>query len=228
MEDKYTKLEIVPKSLDTQAADVIRAQILNGYFPPGFRLIEIRLAEQFNLSRGTIRSALQLLTHEGLVTQIMHRGWTVTTLSFQDTWELFTLRNVLESFAARLAAETITPDKETRLRNALGQLADAVIQKDFKTIATADFALHKTIIEVSGHSRLLTQYKLIEQQIQLCIAYADALFPDLNVLVEEHEQLVNAICSGNSSLAEQTAREHNADGKVFARYSQKLDPDSIQ
>lgn len=222
MEDKYAKLEIVPRSLDAQAADVIREQILSGHFPPGFRLVEARLADQFSLSRGTIRSALQQLTYEGLVTQIMHRGWTVTTLSFQDTWELFTLRNVLESFAARLAAETITPEKETRLRNVLQQLVEAVEKRDLKTITHADFALHKTIIEVSEHSRLLGQYKLIEQQIQLCIAYADALFPDLNVLVAEHEQLVNAICSGNSSLAEQTAQEHNADGKVFARYTQSL------
>jgi DNA-binding GntR family transcriptional regulator len=217
---KYTKLEIVPRSLDSQAADVLRSQILSGDFPPGFRLIESRLAEQLNLSRGTIRSALHQLTYEGLVTQIPHKGWTVTTLSLQDTWELYTLRTVLEGLAARLAAEAITPEKATQLRKALTQLADAVASGDLKQVTDADFALHKAIVQLSEHSRLQAQYQLIERQIHLSIAYCDALFSDLTVLVTEHEQLVAAICSGDSALAEQTARDHNADGKIFTRYAQ--------
>lgn len=222
MEHKDANLKIVPQSLDEQVADIIREQILSGQIPPGFRLIETRLADQFSLSRGTIRAALQQLTYEGLVTQVLHRGWTVTKLSLQDTWELYTLRNVLESFAARLTAESITPKKTAILQTNLKQLADAVTDKNFQKITNADFALHKAIVQLSDHNRLQAQYKLIEQQIRLYIAYCDSLFPDLAVITEEHEQLVEVICSGNGSLAEQTAREHNADGKIFTWHSQTL------
>jgi len=50
------------------------------------RLLEVQLAEQLNLSRGTIRSALQQLTHEGLVVQFPYKGCAVPALSSQDAW----------------------------------------------------------------------------------------------------------------------------------------------
>ncbi|HEY9647696.1 MAG TPA: GntR family transcriptional regulator, partial [Chroococcidiopsis sp.] len=197
-------------------------QILSGHYPPGFRLKETSLSEQFQLSRGTIRSALQQLTYEGLITQVLHKGWTVTTLSLNDIWELYTLRTVLESLASRLAAETLTPEKIDTLERALAALTAAVDSGDLKQISSADFRLHKTIVQLSDHKRLQSQYTLIEQQIHLCIAYTDTQFPDLSVITAEHQQLVSAICSSDAALAEQTARDHNADGKVFTHHLQMM------
>lgn len=220
MVNEHSGLKLMPQSLEWQAADVLREQILKGDLAPGSRLIETRLAEQLSLSRGTIRTALHQLTHEGLVTQVLHKGWTVQTLSLQDTWELYTLRNVLESFAAQLLAQAVTAEKSILLQSALTDLADTVLEGDVKKIAEADFALHKTIIELSGHKRLQAQYKLIEHQIRLSITSCDSLFPDLSEITAQHEKLVEAICSRNVSLAEKVAREHSADGKMFGQYSQ--------
>lgn len=203
---------------------MIREQILNGRFPQGSRLKEVQIAEQFGLSRGTIRAALQQLYYEGLVNQVLHRGWTVAQLTIKDTWELYTLRNEMEGFGARLVAEAVTPEKTKVLREALRKLAIAVNSKNFSSITEADFVLHKTIIQLSEHSRLENQYRLIEQQIRLYITCCDSLFQDQAVLVEEHEQLVEAICSGNGALAEQAARQHNADGKIFSWQAQIANP----
>jgi DNA-binding GntR family transcriptional regulator len=222
MNDQNLIVSIIPQSLDCQVADILRDQILKGRYPPGVRLKETVLAEQFKLSRGTIRSALQQLTYEGLITQVIHKGWTVTTLSLNDIWELYTLRTVLESFASRLVAETLTDEKVDALKEVLATLASAVNEGDLKKITAADFKLHKTIVQLSDHRRLQNQYKLIEQQIHLCIAYTDTQFSDLSVITAEHEQLVEAICSGNGALAEQTTREHNADGKVFTHHLERM------
>ncbi len=212
------------QSLESQVATVIREQILSGRFPQGFRLKEVQIAEQFGLSRGTIRAALQQLCYEGLVNQVLHRGWTVVQLTLKDTWELYTLRNELEGFGARLAAESVTPEKAQRLRETLRKLAIAVNSKNFTSITEADFVLHKTIIQLSEHSRLENQYRLIEQQIRLYITCCDSLLQDQAVLVEEHEPLVEAICSGNGTVAEQAARQHNADGKIFTWQAQVTNP----
>lgn len=228
MEKKCSGLELVPQSLEHQATDIIRDQILEGHFPPGFRLIETQLAKQLNLSRSSIRIALHQLTHEGLVVQVLHKGWTVKTLTLQDTWELFTLRKVLEGFAARLVTEVMTPDKASILRNAQQHLTDAIVAGNLKKIADADFALHKTIFQISGHKRLQDQYRLVEQQIRLYILFSDALFPDLTEIIREHEQLVEAICSGDVILAEQTAKEHSADGKMFAQHFQTLENQNFE
>ncbi|MGH8000206.1 MAG: GntR family transcriptional regulator [Brasilonema sp.] len=223
MEQKQPKPLVIPRSLDVQAADVIREQILNGTLAPGTRLLEINLAEQFNLSRATIRSALQQLTYEGLVIQLPYKGCTVSGLSSQDAWELYTLRSALESLAARLAAVAITPSQAKELNAALQQLVKASHQGSWSEVADADFALHKVIIQLAGHRRLQEQYKIVEQQIRLYIISCNALYPDLDDIVEKHKLLVKAIISGDASVSEQIAKEHNDDGKIFVKHLQSLE-----
>src|SRR5690242_2130858 len=98
-------LMVDKQPLDKRAAELLRQRIVSGTFPPGYRLVEATLSEQMSLSRGTIRSALSQLAHEGLVTQKAYTRWAVSELSAGDAWELFTLRSALEALAARLAAE---------------------------------------------------------------------------------------------------------------------------
>lgn len=93
------------RSLDWRAADMLRAQILSGVFPPGHRLTETRLASDLDVSRGTIRTALRSLTFEGLVAQVAYSKWLVPELTLQDARELTTLYEGLAGLAARFAAE---------------------------------------------------------------------------------------------------------------------------
>jgi DNA-binding GntR family transcriptional regulator len=218
-------MAIVPRSLDVQAADVLREEILNGTLAPGSRLLEIELSERLNLSRGTIRSALQQLVYEGLIVQFPYRGCVVAGLTAQDAWELYTLRSALESLAARLAATSIRADKANQLKTALQQLKAAANQ-GWKEVVEADFALHKTILNLSEHHRLQAQYQIISSQIQLYIASCNALNPDLEEIIQQHESLVAAICSGDAELAEKIAREHNTDGQMLVEHLQRLEKEN--
>ncbi|HEY9643192.1 MAG TPA: GntR family transcriptional regulator [Coleofasciculaceae cyanobacterium] len=225
---KRSSVPIIPRSLDVQAADVLRDEILSGALAPGSRLLEIELSERLNLSRGTIRSALQQLIHEGLVVQLPYRGCTVVGLTAQDAWELYTLRNALEGFAAGLAATRLIPAKAEVLEAALQQLIDTAQTEDWQAIANADFNLHKTIFQLADHRRLQQQYQIVEQQIRLYIASCNALQADRNELVEQHIELVKAICSGDAAIAEQVAKSHNTEGQLLIQQLQTLErsPDS--
>ncbi len=216
------KLEIKKQSLDKQAAEAIRQQILSARFPPGFRLVETWLAQQFGLSRGTIRAALSELAHEGLVTQVAYTKWIVTELSEEAAWELFTLRSALEGLGARLAADKIAPEGERRLSAAYKALVDAAKRGDFAAVTDADFALHKLIIELSGHRKLADQYRLIEQQVRLLIASSNALLPSIDEIIGQHEPIVNAILAGKGGNAERRIRHHNiSEGEVYAAHFRK-------
>lgn len=221
MNKRHSNVET--RSLDVQAANILRQEIINGELTPGSRLLEVELSERLSFSRGTIRSALQQLLHEGLVVQYPYRGCTVTSLSSQDAWELYTLRSVLEELAAKLAAEAITPGKVDILQAALQKLEKAVQKKSWKEFAIADFDLHKAIIQFSGHRRLQEQYRIVEHQILLYIASCNSLYPSLEELLVEHAQLVQAICSGDAAGAEQIAKAHNTDGELLVKYLQSLE-----
>lgn len=195
-------------SLADRAVEVLREQILSGAFPPGRRLTEARLAEDLRISRGTVRTALKQLSHEGLVEATPYTGWAVAQLSVRDAWELCLLREVLEGLAARLAAHATSPDNCERLKRAFQQLIDAARSGSRVAVVTADLALHKTIMQLSGNRRLVQQYELIEQQLKLYIALSDLRSVELWEVVEWHKVLVEAILAGDANRAERAAKDN--------------------
>lgn len=206
------------RSLDMQAADVLRDGIVRGQFAPGARLTEEALAESLEISRGTMRSALQKLAFEGLVCQMPYRGWVIPNLTPQDAWELYTLRASLEGLAARLVAASVTPENVKALKAALRRLSDAAAARSRAAVASADFEFHKSIIRLAAHGRLARQYALVEQQVRIYIASCNAPLPNLDEIARQHQPIVTAICDGQQDTAEQLARAHNVvDGEALVR-----------
>ena len=198
------------RSLDEQAADLLRQDIINGDLVPGSRLVETSLAKEYNLSRGTIRAALHSLGNEGLVTQVPYAGWSVTQLEKEDIWELYTLRATLEGMAARIAAEKIDEEGIAILKSVYQTLLLLCEGDDLKAITLADLNLHKTIIELSKHKRLAHQYRLIENQFLVYITAANKVFDPSQVGVS-HQSLVDAICLGQGDKAEAEAVKNITD-----------------
>src|SRR5512132_1890868 len=94
-----------PETLTTAVTSYIRRAIVDGHFAPGSRLSEVALAAELNTSRGTVREALRTLAVGGLIEAIPHRGVFVTQLSVRATWEITSLRALLEPYASRLSLE---------------------------------------------------------------------------------------------------------------------------
>ena len=171
--------------------------------------METALANQLEVSRGTLRAALRALSHEGLIQQVAYTKWMLPEFSHADAWELYTLRGTLEGMAARLAAEHRSPETMQTLKSAFDRLVAAVESEKHTRVAEADLALHQTIVAVTGHQRLIDQYRLLEQQVRHYIISSNALIMDLNQIVAEHQPIVQAIVAGEAEKAERLAREHN-------------------
>jgi DNA-binding GntR family transcriptional regulator len=212
-------LKVHRRSLDRRAADVLREEILSGRFGPGFRLVETWLAQQLHVSRGTVRAALAELAHEGLVEQVAYTKWSVPDLRAQDAWELYTLRASLEGLASHLAAEAITPAKQASLKEAFARLVSAADDGKVAPAVEADLALHKTIVAIAGHQRLLKQYEILEQQVRRYMVSSNVLMHDTNEVGDQHRPLVEAILAGQPAEAEALAKQHNmTEGrKLFER-----------
>jgi DNA-binding GntR family transcriptional regulator len=187
----------------------LRESILSGVILPGARITEVQLAEETGLSRATIRAALHQLEKEGLTTLIPYTGWTVISLSSSDVWELYTLRSSFERLAARLIANNLDNVKTDTITRGFEVLADACERNDVNAIADADFALHKKLIELSGHGRMLMQYEVIERQIRLFIMSSDSLIQDSQEILNQHRPIIEAILSGNAEEAGRLSEHHN-------------------
>lgn len=214
---------ITKRSLDKQAADILRHRIISGAFASGARLVEADLSKEMSLSRGTVRAALNDLVRDGLVKQTAYTKWVVAEISATDAWELFTLRSALEGLGARLAATRITAAASERLIGIFEELKEASRSGQWNALTRADFGLHKAIIEIAGHGRLAEQYRLIEQQIRILIGSSNALVPTTEEVVAQHRPMVEAIVAGDAGRAEQLARDHNLqEGQVFLEHAGRV------
>jgi DNA-binding GntR family transcriptional regulator len=216
---KLASLKSGKRLLDRQAADNIREHILTGVLPAGSRLIETQLAEELEVSRGTVRAALALLMREGLVQQVAFTRWEVSSTSARDAWELYTLRGALEALAVRLAIENVTPADIAQLRSIGEALDKAIAEERFDSIIDIDFELHGTIVALARHRRLAEQHSNLMQQVRFHMVHAGFLPSDYNALVREHEELIDAVVSRDTPRAERLARMHNeAEVEALARF----------
>ena len=86
---------------------------------PGQRLIETEIAEQLDVSRGPVRDALKMLQDEGVVRIEPRKGTFVARLCYEDLYELYLLRGVIEGLGARLLAEKGSPEQIQKLEDLL-------------------------------------------------------------------------------------------------------------
>jgi DNA-binding GntR family transcriptional regulator len=193
------------QSLESQAVELLRRQILRGELPAGERLLETPIAERLGLSRGTIRAALRRLIEEGLVCHVPYTGYQVIDFSDHDLWELYTLRGALESLATRLAALRIDGHGAGQLRAAFAELTAAAETQDHEAADRLDRELHKLIIRLAGHERLLDHYMRVENQFRVYIALSNREV-DAREICESHRELVDSICAGDAGRAEELAR----------------------
>ena len=117
---------LTPKPLYIEVAELVRQRIYNRELAPGSWIDEMKMVEEFGISRTPLREALKVLAAEGLVTMKVRRGAYVTEVSEQDLRDVYHLLALLESDAAAVVADKATPQELDQL-NALHQQLEAAV-----------------------------------------------------------------------------------------------------
>ena len=101
-------ITLTPKALYEEVAEQLRQRIFRRELEPGSWIDELKIAEEFGISRTPLREALKVLAAEGLVTMKVRRGAYVTEMSEKDLRDVYHLLSLLESDAAGVVATTAT------------------------------------------------------------------------------------------------------------------------
>lgn len=194
---------------EAQATDSLRDYVLDSSVEPGSPLPEVELAEQLGVSRATLRTALHRLNSEGLIDRHPYRGWSVTSLSAEDVWELWTLRRSLERMAAEVVAERAEAATIDDIAARFADLEAACAGGDPDRINAADLEFHRGIIAGANHRFLQHHYRQVENQARRFIAATNNLprFSPEEIL-EEHRQIMDAIASRDPGAAGDAAWQH--------------------
>ncbi|MFF7360806.1 FCD domain-containing protein [Streptomyces sp. NPDC008125] len=186
----------------------LRQAILRGEMAPAQRLVENELAEQFGVTRASIRAALIDLAAEGLVERIRNRGSRVRVVTVEEAVAITECRMALEGLCAAKAAVLATGAQREELTGLGEAMAKAVAEGDPLTYSELNHQLHTCVREFSGQRtavELLERLngQLVRHQFQL------ALRPGRpQQSLSEHLAVIEAIVAGEPQAAEEAVRAH--------------------
>lgn len=186
----------------------LREAIISGQLRPGERLMELQLAEEMGVSRTPVREAIRKLELEGLAVMVARRGAYVSDLSIRDIAETFEIRGALESLAAGLATERITPDELEQLERTLVQIGESIEQNDLNAVVRLDEEFHAIMYHASRNQRLTQIVSNLREHITRFRLSSLAIPGRFRSVFQEHKNIVEAISERNSALAQALAKEH--------------------
>lgn len=188
----------------------MKEAILNGDLPPGSRLVELALADDLGMSRTPVREALNRLLAEELAVVDPMRGMIVKPFDAREVEDFYTLREVLDGLAAKLAAQRISQDQLIRLGALVERMELATEKGDEKALVHANVLFHETIFDASANQRLLSLGRTLSDFVRRLssVAFSD---PDRDrEVAREHRAILDALESRDPERAERCAREHMA------------------
>jgi len=190
--------------------EALREAIVGGRLEPGDRLIEKRLSTDLETSRGPVREALRQLEHEGLVLSVPYRGAVVLGVSEEEVREvLIPIRLTLERFSFAKALEIMTESDFAELGKQVWRMEQAVGRGDLHRIVEADLAFHDLVLAHSGQPHALQLWRSVAPRIRAYFLRYGKL-RDLEVIVEEHRQLLAALQTRDPAVVLPVLEEHIA------------------
>ncbi len=203
----------------TRLSDTVYEKLLeaitSGKMARGAIVSEVALAKQLEVSRTPVHDALRQLAKDGLVEQRAGRRAIITAFTKEDVTDIFEMRKLLESEAARRAATRINPAEVVRLRG----MADALgrdTKADDWVSRWADFdeAFHDAIAKASGSPRMwhdIARYRLLHRGFNKLATTTEIL---QNALAQ-HVEILDALEKGDGEIASNLMAQHVQEWQAF-------------
>jgi DNA-binding GntR family transcriptional regulator len=203
-------LALAPRALYEEVAELLRQRIFKRELEPGSWIDEVKLAQEYGISRTPLREALKVLAAEGLVTMKVRRGAYVTEVSDRDLTEVYHLLSLLESDAAGVVASKAT-DEEMRELKALHNELEAATKNRDKFFAINE-RFHMRLLEIAGN-RWRNQMVADLRKVMKLNRHNSLLKSGRIVeSLAEHRAVMEAIEKRSASAATKKMQEHFRNG----------------
>jgi DNA-binding GntR family transcriptional regulator len=198
------------KSLPQAAiVDAIRRGIMANDLVPGQRLIEAELCKLLGASRGSVRSALMDLVHEGLVERIANQGARVRVVGLDEALQIAEVRMVVESLCAAKAAEKITDKEIEALRKLARQLKDRAEHGDINGFADVSHQIFETVTRIADQPvvlEVLARLRARNARHRFRLTYRPGR---AKVSLPYWLERIEAICKRNPEAARRAVQRHS-------------------
>lgn len=205
-------MEKAPKSKPAALTDwtyqYLKKSILNLDFRPGEQLHIEEFTKKLEVSRTPIREAFLRLATEGLVDVRPRVGYFVSDITEQDIRDLFEVREIVETRAARQAAEALTDEELEKLKTLLEESEQAVKEGDFKTYINNDVEFHDYLQKHVSNQRLLAVMESLNDLTHRERVLSTRMNINIKCTLVEHGKIVEALVDRDGKAASDFMAEH--------------------
>ena len=201
---------LTPRALYEEVAEQLRQRIFRRELEPGSWIDELKIAEEFGISRTPLREALKVLAAEGLVTMKVRRGAYVTEISEKDLHDVYHLLALLESDAAGVVASTATPQQLGELEALHAELAAAA--GDRERFFTLNERFHLRLLELADNRWRGQMVADLRKVMKLSRHHSLFKQGRIGDSLAEHGAVMAALHARDAQGAAQAMRVHFAQG----------------
>lgn len=189
----------------------IRMLIATGELKQGDRVKELDISQKLSISRGPVREAVRRLSSSGLLVSTTNMGSRVIVLTESTVRQAYQVREVLESLAARLAAENMTPDEGKALLRMLDEHAEVMETLEPYTYPAgdSDWDFHLKILQGAANDFV---WRICGEELRDIMTLMRAQHRSTaqrgKRALQEHRWVAEAIRDGNGDLAAALMAQH--------------------
>lgn len=203
-------ITLTPKALYEEVAEQLRQRIFRRELEPGSWIDELKIAEEFGISRTPLREALKVLAAEGLVTMKVRRGAYVTEMSEKDLRDVYHLLSLLESDAAGVVAERATPEQQQSLRDLHAELESAAGNRE--AFFSVNERFHMALLDMADNrwrSQMVADLRKVMKLNRHNSLFKQGRIEDS---LSEHRAILDAMLSRDPEGTRRAMQAHFAQG----------------
>jgi len=187
----------------------LKRRILLGEFAQTPFLSERMLARHLGMSNTPVRSAVERLAHEGILSIGPQRGISVRELTNEEVAHHIELREALEPFIVRKVAERANRAAIDQLYENLGRYEASLAEGDIPGFITLDGEFHLLLARFSENSEAERVLQQMQDRIHGMILRISRHLPDrLIESLAEHRQIVDCLAEGDARGASRVMQQH--------------------
>ncbi len=206
--------------LKDEAYTLIRHHLLGGTGSEPM-LSERTLAAQLGLGLGPVRSALERLRVEGLITVSPNSGIRLPEITAREILEFYEMRMVMECHIAATLAGRLNASQYSQLEDIIGEQEASAERRDTLRYHQLDLDFHATLADLHGNAEMIRALGQMRDKMYRLSRRLHSTHPErLAVNAAQHRSIMEAVRDGNVREARRNMQTHLTWGRAFT-----LDPD---
>ena len=205
-----------------QIVQLMEKSILSGEISPKTGLSEAIVAQEFGVSRGPAREALQRLEEMNLV-QKTRLGREVKEFSYHELHDIYEMKNVIEAYGVMQGSLKATKKDHREIGSLLKKMADKSDYENIGNLSKINYEFHDRMVWCSRNKKLMDLHNSLVKQVRWAISLSLQLGDRPRLSFEEHKKIFDAFADREAVQVRALMEKHTVGAmeRVLAKLKEK-------